>query len=106
MVDNFEEIHQQALAAAQTATQNYLDQHGHADCCGFAWVEVFGVKGNTRLGRTMCSMGFRPMGGYLQLWNPSGSTTQAITAKEEGARAYATTLRNHGITAYMGSRMD
>jgi hypothetical protein len=46
-------------------------------------------------------------GGGLQLWNPSGHPTQAITAKEEGAEAYAKVLSSKlGLKAYAGSRMD
>jgi hypothetical protein len=54
------------------------------------------------------AVGFKPAyGGGLQLWNPSGSWTQCITAKEEGAEAYAKVLQSFGIEkAYAGSRMD
>jgi hypothetical protein len=52
-------------------------------------------------------VGFRPeYGGGLSIWNPSGSGTQSITAKEDGAIAYAEVLRQHGIEAYAASRLD
>ena len=53
--------------------------------------------------------GFRKSYGStgLQLWNPSQSYTQAITAKEVGAEACAQVLRTKlGVEAYAGSRLD
>lgn len=104
---NFAQIHAQATAAAAKTTQEFLAKHGDRDACGFAWVTVYGVKLNTRLGKAMKAAGFRKAyEGGIQLWNPSGSYTQAITAKEEGARAYAEVLKRAGLEAYAGSRMD
>lgn len=104
---NFAQIHAEASMAAAQTTRQFLAQHGDRDCCGFAWVTVFGVKLNTRLGKAMKAAGFRKAyDGGIQLWNPSGHHTQCITAKEEGAQAYAEVLKKHGLTAYAGSRMD
>jgi len=104
---NFDQIHAMALVVAAQATREFLEKHGDRDACGFAWVTVYGVKLNTKLGKAMKAAGFRKAyEGGIQLWNPSGSYTQAITAKEEGARAYADMLTRAGITAYAGSRMD
>jgi hypothetical protein len=99
-------IHQ-ARAAAAEATEAYLAQHGDRDACGFAWVTVY-EKGSTKLGRALIKAGFRKAyGGGLQWWNPSGSYTQAITAKEVGAEAAAKILEGAlGVKAYAGSRMD
>jgi hypothetical protein len=105
-IDNIESVHNQASKAAAEATQLFLNRNGDRDCCGFAWVTVR-EKGSTRLGRALKSVGFRPAyGGGLQLWNPSRSYTQSITALEEGADAYARVLKAHGVDAYTGSRMD
>jgi hypothetical protein len=106
-LDNLASIHNTATQAAAKATEDFLDQHGDRDACGFAWVTVY-EKGSTKLGRALKAVGFKPAyGGGLQLWNPSGNWTQCITAKEEGARAYAKVLRQFGITqAYAGSRAD
>lgn len=97
----------EAQAAAQKATSEFLQKHGERDACGFAWVNV-NVKGSTKIGRALLANGFRKAyGGGLQWWNPSGSYTQAITAKEEGAQAAARVLRDRlNIEAYAGSRMD
>lgn len=97
----------EARAAAARATRDHLAQHGDRDACGFAWVTVY-EKGNTRLGRALLKNGFRKAhGGGLQMWNPSESHTQAITAKEVGAEAAAEVLKLRlGVKAYAGSRMD
>ena len=99
---------QQGLVEAARKTQNFLAQHGDRDCCGFAWVTVF-EKGSTKLGKALIANGFRKSyEGGLQLWNPSGNSTQCITAKEEGAEAFVTVMRNTfpGMKVYAGSRMD
>jgi hypothetical protein len=96
-----------AQKAASVATSEFLQKHGDRDLCGFAWVTVY-EKGNTKLGRALLANGFsKAYGGGLQWWNPSGSYTQAVTAKEEGAEAAAKVLQEMlGVKAYAGSRLD
>lgn len=104
---NFAEIHRIASEAAAKATQDFLNKHGDRDACGFASVRVYNVKLNTKLGKAMAACGFRKCySGGIELWNPSKSFTQAITAKEEGAQAYAKVLESAGLKAYAWSRMD
>lgn len=97
----------EAQVAAAQATGEFLQKHGDRDACGFAWVRVY-EKGSTKLGRALLANGFRKAyGGGLEWWNPSGSYTQAITAKEVGAEAAAKVLKEKlGVDAYAGSRMD
>ena len=105
-IDNIESIHNTAAAAAQKAAAEFLAKHGDRDACGFAWV-VVREKGSTKLGRALKSVGFKPSyGGGLQLWDPSNSYTQSITAKEDGAIAYANVLKQYGIDAHAASRLD
>ena len=102
------QVHQEAVRAAQQATQSFLAQHGDRDCCGFAWVTCY-EKGTSKFVRELKKLGFRrSYGGGYQLWNPSGSYTQAITAKEVGAQAYADTFKKYypEVKMYAGSRMD
>ena len=112
---NFETIkvqmaHVKALDAAQKAAKAFADQHmGGRDGgpCGFAWVDVYKVRSNSKLGKALQSVGFRKS--YtksLQLWNPAKFGCQNIDTLEEGARAYAAVLKRHGIEAYAGSRLD
>ena len=106
MIDNIESIHNTATEAAQKATAAFLTKHGDCGACGFAWV-VVKAKGSTKLGRALKTVGFRPeYGGGLSMWNPSGSGTQSIDAKEHGAVAYARVLAQYGIEAYAASRLD
>jgi hypothetical protein len=99
----------EAAQQARTATKDFLQKHGDRDCCGFAWVTVYDVRSNSKLGKALAAYGFsKAYGGGLQLWNPSGHPTQSITAKEEGAEAYAKVLKEKlGLEkVYAGSRMD
>lgn len=98
---------QEARALAAIATENFLTEHGDRDACGFAWVNVY-VKGSTRMGKALIAEGFsKAYEGGLQWWNPSGSPTQCITAKEKGAEIAAMVLRQRlGVECYAGSRMD
>ena len=98
-----------AKLAAQKATEDFLAKHGDADCCGFAWVTVYDVKLSSKVGKAFAAAGFgKKYGGGIELWNPSGSWTQALTAKEKGAEAFCEVLRVEfpGIKAYAESRMD
>ena len=98
----------EAAIQARTAAKAFFQQHGDRDACGFAWVNVWGVRSNSRLGKTLQSFGFRKSyDGSLQLWNPSGAATQSISILEAGAEAYARVLTDKlGIKAYAGSRLD
>jgi hypothetical protein len=98
----------EAAIQARTAAKAFYNQHGDRDACGFAWVDVLGVRSNSRLGKTLQSFGFRKSyTGSLQLWAPCGSATQSISIKEAGAEAYAKVLTDKlGIKAYAGSRLD
>jgi hypothetical protein len=97
-----------AKAAAYRATQDFLSVNGDRDCCGFAWVTVY-TDGRSKVGRNLMKAGFKKVYGQpgLQMWNPSGHRTQALTAKEVGAEAAARVLRERlGVEAYSNSRMD
>ena len=98
----------EAAIQARTAAKAFFQKHGEYDACGFAWVDVYGVRSNSRLGKTLQSFGFRKSyTGSLQLWSPCGSATQSISIKEAGAEAYAKVLTEKlGIKAYAGSRLD
>ena len=93
---------------ARTASKAFYDRHGDRDACGFAWVNIWGVRSNSRLGKTLQTFGFRKnYDGSLQLWNPSGAATQSISILEAGAEAYAKVITERlGVKAYAGSRLD
>ena len=94
---------------ARSAAKAFLQQHGDRDCCGFAWVNVWGVRSNSKLGKALQAAGFRKdYTGSLQLWNPSKAGVQSLNVLEAGAEAYAQVLRDKlGLEkVYAGSRMD
>ena len=100
-----------ALATARAAAKAaVLDaQYGQAWPCGFAWVNIAGVKLSTKVGKEFAKLGFRKAYGYkntVQLWNPSGHNTQNMVVKEEAAEVYADVFRAAGYDAFAGSRMD
>lgn len=107
-----EQAHSRAIIAAQRAAQEFADRHfGGRDggACGFAWVEVYKVRSNSRLGKALLNVGFRKSygGPGLQLWN-KWWMGQSVDAAEQGAVAYAQTLKQElGIDeVYAGSRLD
>ena len=115
-MSNFETIkvqmaHVKALDAAQKASQAFADRHmGGRDggACGFAWVNVYDVRSNSKMGKALAEVGFRK--GYssgLQLWN-KWWMGQSVDAAEHGAVAYATVMKEElGLDKiYAGSRLD
>ena len=84
-----------------------MDTHGEHAYCGFAWVNIHGIKGNTKLGKRMKAAGYeKDYSGAYSIWNPSGLGTQCMNTKEVGAEAAARVFKACGFTAYAGSRAD
>jgi hypothetical protein len=82
---------------------NGVDQYA----CGFAWVNIYGVKGNTKLGKMLKAAGVRQdYTKAFQIWNPSGMHCQNVDTLEAGARAAAEVFQLAGFEAYAGSRLD
>jgi hypothetical protein len=99
----------EAAMAARTAAKAFYNHYGDRGACGFAWVNVWGVRSNSKLGKALQAAGFRKdYSGSLQLWNPSQAGTQSVDILEAGADAYAAVLKEQlGIeTVYAGSRLD
>lgn len=98
-------------AAEQAATEFYNNELNGQDQypCGFAWVNIYGVRGNTKLGRALSSVAGVRKNTYeraYQVWNPSRLPVQNMYVKEAGAYAAADILRQFGFDASAGSRMD
>ena len=103
------EIVAQAESAAERATEDYVNntlKGEDAMPCGFAWVEVFGVRGNTKVGRAFKALGISKMGGGLYWHNPSRVPVQNVDAKMAGAVAAQRVLEGYGFTAYAVDRLD
>lgn len=96
-------------AAREAADKFFQEKLGGQDqfACGFAWVNIYGIKGNTRLGKALKAAGIRQdYTKAFSIWNPSGHGCQNIDTKEAGAYAAQKVFEKYGFTAYAGSRLD
>lgn len=110
-VEQIKEIVAEAKAVARDEAQQFFQERlGGQDqyACGFAWVDIYDVKGNTKLGRAFKAAGLKKdwTGKAWQIWNPSGHGCQNVDTKEIGARAAAKVFQKYGFKAYAGSRLD
>jgi len=100
----------EAKTAARIAAERFFQEKlGGVDqyACGFAWVDIFGVKGNTRLGKAFKEAGVsKSHTGAFQIWNPADMYVQNVDTLEAGAEAAAQVFKKYGFTAYAGSRLD
>ena len=103
----------QVLIGKSMAVQASVDmynQMGREDrgCCGFAWVNVYVDRTNSKQAKELIKAGFKKdyQPKCLSMWNPGELPVQNIDIKEAGAEAMATYLRGLGLTAYAGSRLD
>jgi hypothetical protein len=113
---NFETIrvqmaHVKALDAAQKAAKAFADRHMNGQdggACGFAWVDIYGVRSNSKMGKALAEIGFsKSYQGSLQQWN-KWWPGQSVDAAEHGAVAYATVMKEelNLDRCYAGSRLD
>ena len=102
-------VNEAKQAAREAAERFFQEKLGGVDqfSCGFAWVDIFGIKGNTRLGKAFKAAGIRKSyTGAYQIWNPSEMAVQNIDTLEAGAEAAARVFEKYGFKAYAGSRLD
>jgi hypothetical protein len=110
--EQVKEIVAEAQAEARKAAEHFFQTKlGGRDqyACGFAWVNIYGVKGSTKLGKALIAAGFsKSYTGGLQLWNPSKMGVQNVDTLEAGADAAAKVLKERlGLDkVYAGSRLD
>lgn len=98
----------EAIAEAAKATRQYIALNGDNGACGFAWVEVRGVRSNSRLGKSLLSSGWsKSYNRSIQYWNPSRVGTQSVDALEAGAKVAASVIAARlGVDAVACSRLD
>ena len=103
-------IIQEAKDAAYIAADKFFnDKLGGEDAyaCGFAWVNNYGIKMNTKIGKAMKEAGLRKdYTGSICMWNPSKYGCQNVDTLEAGAQAAADVFKKYGFRAYAGSRLD
>ena len=114
--EDIAKIKAEACAEASKAAQDFLakwtestggNEYGEPMYCGFASTKIYGVKGNTKLGKAFKKAGLeKDYSGAYSIWNPSGHAGQSMDVKEVGAQACADVFRKYGFTAYMDSRAD
>lgn len=101
-------IYEEAKQAATAAENAYLSQYGERAYCGFAWVDIFVDRTNSKEAKALMSVGFkksyRPK--TLNMWTCGNYHGQSMDVKEEGAQAFAAVFKKHGFRAYAGSRAD
>ena len=102
---------QQGVAIAQQASQQFFQQKLNGQdqyACGFAWVDVYVDRTNSKQAKELLAAGFRKdyKPKCLSMWNPGGLGVQNVDTKEAGADALAQYLRALGLNAYAGSRLD
>jgi len=97
----------EAMQEANKAARDALAKYGDRDACGFAWTNIYRIKGNTKLGKMLKAAGVRQdYTKAFQLWNPSKMPVQSVGILEAGAQAAADVFRKYGFEAYAGSRLD
>lgn len=104
-----QQIHEEAIEAARLAANDYFQTYGaHPFNCGFSSV-IARVKGNTKLGKSFISRGFKKnYGGGYYLWNPSGNNTQDLSVKAAGTAAYIAVINKYlpDVVLYANNRLD
>ena len=106
-VEDIKNIVALAKAEAYGAAVQHIEQYGEQAYCGFAWVNIWNIKGNTKLGKRMKSAGLdKDYTGAYSIWNPSTLGTQCMSTKEAGARACASVFKKYGFECSAGSRAD
>lgn len=108
--DQVEAIVTEAKGAAHKAAMEFFyDKLGGRDqfACGFAWVNIYGIKGNTKMGKVLKAAGVKQdYSKAFSIWNPSGMFVQNVDTLEAGAQAAAEVFKRYGFEAYAGSRLD
>lgn len=96
-------------AAYEAAMKFFYDKLNGKDqfACGFAWTNIYGIKGNTKLGKMLKAAGVQQdYTKAFSIWNPSKMPVQNVDTLEAGAEAAAEVFRKYGFDAYAGSRLD
>lgn len=108
-VDELKSIVAEAVQAGRNAAADAYAANGNSDwdACGFAWVNLWGIKGNTRLGKALKAAGIeQDYTRAFTIWGGRFYSGQSITIKERAARAAADVFKRYGFDASVGSRLD
>ena len=97
-----------AMDATKQAITETVEKYGEADIgpCGHAWVELPGIRKNSKIGQWLEQMGHKKHGDRFTIWKPGGFNGQALHILEAGAKVFSETLQYHGFLATFSSRLD
>ena len=103
-----EAVERGLVEAKKASNAKYNEIGGDRYACGFAWVDVYVDRTNSKVAKELIAAGFRKdyKPKCLSFWNPGQLGVQNIDIKEAGAEAAANFLRRLGLNAYAGSRLD
>jgi len=98
------------IELAKQASIAMYDKMGRKDAyaCGFAWVDVYVDRTNSKQAKELIKAGFKKdyKPRCLSMWNPGDLPVQNVDIKEAGATAMALYLRALGLDAFSASRLD
>ena len=101
---------QQGKILAEQASIGMYEQMGRKDAfaCGFAWVDVYVDRTNSKQAKELIKAGFKKdyKPKCLSYWNPGNLPVQNVDIKAAGADAMAAYLRALGLQADSCSRLD
>jgi hypothetical protein len=105
------EVIAEAKRIAKKDAMQYFEEKlngSDAYCCGFAWVNIYGIRANSKEGKELKALGIKKDDYYksFMVWNPSEFGGQNIDTKYIGAESFAKVLRDYGFKAYASSRLD
>jgi hypothetical protein len=105
------EIVLEAKTAARVAAQKFFNEKlGGRDqyACGFAWVDIYGIRANSKIGKSLEAAGIKKDSWKkaFSIWDPSEMNVQNVDTKEAGAYAAAKVFEKYGFRAFAGSRLD
>ena len=104
-----EEIFAEAYAASNAAAHAYARENPPtAFDCGFAWTTIRPARGAFVEWLKVNDKGHKHYGGGYDVWysHMHDVPTQSVSVHEAAAKAFAATLRAHGINATWDSRLD
>jgi len=105
-----EQIDYAKSLARASAQKFFYERLGGVDqyACGFAWVNVYVDRVNSKQAKELIRAGFRKdyVPKRLTMWNPSDMPVQNVDTLEAGASAMAEHLSSLGLKAFAGSRLD
>ena len=96
--------------SAKAASDHYYKYNLNgrdSGACGFAWVHIKSIHGNSKLAKALANHGIqKDYSGNLCWWNPARYAVQNVDCLFRGAQAAAETLRKYGFDARADYRLD